>query len=311
MLRWRSDRFFNRPAKLLNAIKDGGWFDVEASCPLLKGKCFSVMREHYYAAPVRRNKWGCQCFFNRPSRLKSIRQSPSRYAYFVCPCFSTHGFAVQSKQPVLGIVGSLFLFRAPLAVFWLIVAIVVDSVQRIAWTWFCSHVFYEVRKRLSPLIAHSDASSAISTVMRGVWIVASCFHHLPRLIFRSVARAMLMVSHTAARRSVPASKMASCYGNFFTALASTKPNGSSATIFACVAKYGQRAVQVSCFIFRALRNNNRLIFSHLTFLYNDMVVRAVWKCQVPSGLLYLSTHALKIQLTPRQLFAGGPNVSQT
>ena len=187
LLRWRSKCFFDRPSKLLDARKNGGWFYGEPTRPFLQGHGFTVMREYYCAARHVWRKWfGGQCLFESPSPAKPATQCRIVDANPTSPRANAHGFTVERDSLGTTSVLSLFHYSCPPTVLRFVVAVIVNSVNRIVETWLLSHVSQKVCKRLQPSLANCDASSTIAVIVRGARIVATSLHFLPSVVFWTV-----------------------------------------------------------------------------------------------------------------------------
>jgi hypothetical protein len=120
---------------------------------------------------------------------------------------------------------SLFLARSPLAVAGFVVAVVVDTLKRIALGWHGSHVFKEISKRVGPTTADHDATSTIATEMREMRVQASTSHAGPATVFgrsSSVRRlAPKGIGGTTFASATGASPIPQCLPNDFTLHATT------------------------------------------------------------------------------------------
>jgi hypothetical protein len=74
--------------------------------------------------------------------------------------------------------------RCPAAVPRFVVAIIVDTVQRMNFGWALSHIDQEIRKRVPPTLADNNSASAITMVHRLAGIPAPAIHIEPCSIFR-------------------------------------------------------------------------------------------------------------------------------
>jgi len=79
---------------------------------------------------------------------------------------------------------------SPAAVFFAVIAVHVDSINRMLRRWFLTHVSKKVLKTVSPMIAYNDTSTSISWIPRIVRVIASKLHLGPSLVFRRSRHAM-------------------------------------------------------------------------------------------------------------------------
>lgn len=87
-------------------------------------------------------------------------------------------------------IASLLGGGSPTAIGWFVIAIVVDSFNRVRWAWFWSHVGDEALKRRDPALANLDAASAVAFEAANVRIQAPVFHVLPASPLSCVAPAV-------------------------------------------------------------------------------------------------------------------------
>lgn len=79
-------------------------------------------------------------------------------------------------------IGVLFSLGCPSAISRLVVAIVVDSVDAMAWRRWLAHVCNERFEAVRPALAHADASCAVPLVVWSRRVSASGDHRAPRVI---------------------------------------------------------------------------------------------------------------------------------
>lgn len=184
---WRSKCFLNRPAKLLDACKNRGWLYRELTRPFLQCHGFTVMREQYNAAHVRRNERCRKSLFNGPIRCKSMTKGSLGYTYPFGPVFQAHGFTVKSKHSGLSSVVLLLFSSCPAAVGWFVVAVLVRVSVKCCVGRSRPHICQESEKRIPPPFADGYSSPAVSVISSGARTIATRFHHFPRIVFRASA----------------------------------------------------------------------------------------------------------------------------
>ncbi len=75
----------------------------------------------------------------------------------------------------------------PAAIGWLVIAIIVYSVDAVSGGWSWAHVGKESLERFQPAVADLDTSAAISVESFVVWIPTPCEHCFPDVMFRPAA----------------------------------------------------------------------------------------------------------------------------
>lgn len=90
--------------------------------------------------------------------------------------------AVERQDLGSSLVDSLCLPCRPTAIARLVVAIVVDSVERVLWRWSEPHVGMEIHERINPLLTDGDASSFVKHMDR-----TTPDHIGPNAIFRRMS----------------------------------------------------------------------------------------------------------------------------
>jgi len=184
---WRSKCLFSRPAKFLDACKNGGWLYGKPTRPFLQGHSFTVMCEQYCATThAWWERWCSQCLFESPSPTKPATQCCIVNANSTSPCANAHSFFVERDSLGMGSVLSLLYRSCPSAIDWFVVAVIVNSINRVLWAWLFAHINQKVRKRLQPALANCDASSSIAVIVRSARIAASSLHFFPSAVFRAV-----------------------------------------------------------------------------------------------------------------------------
>lgn len=80
-------------------------------------------------------------------------------------------------------IGDLFFLRCPAAILRRVWAVVVDAVNRIAFSWPWPHVVKEIQEAGEPSFADANAATAVETINPMVCIVATAFHPGPCGVF--------------------------------------------------------------------------------------------------------------------------------
>lgn len=93
-----------------------------------------------------------------------------------------------------GTIAGLGFDCGPMAVVQGVIAIVVDTVNRVKYRWLWPHVSQKVLKAVKPAVADFDPPSPISGVFMILWVKASSFHRGPRSVFRRPALPVEMLA---------------------------------------------------------------------------------------------------------------------
>lgn len=167
-----------------------------------------------------------ESLFHRPAAHQSRVQCTWEHSGFMRPISYAQGSSAVRDKFGHGRIVSLFCACRPMTIAWLIVAIVIDSVNHMFRRWTRSHVFKEVLKCL-PSRADSYATPAVSVVADGVFVRAAFQHSLPDAMFRSVMHAVPSISAMAAPSTPFASKVSAIDRFFFSACAAAQPESIS------------------------------------------------------------------------------------
>lgn len=144
-----------------------------------------------------------QCVGQCPSAFDSERQRGRCDADALRPSLEHHRLTIKRDEPGAGPVAGLLSGRGPSAVFWRVVAIVVDPIKRKAAGLF-AHVRQEVRKAIgpAPAFAYLDASSAVAVKKPVRRIAATVVHGGPDSVCRCFGHAVLARGWCAATREL-------------------------------------------------------------------------------------------------------------
>ncbi len=149
-----------------------------------------------------------QCVRYAPSDPKPMRKAIDGYTDMVGPFFKGFTFSVMRDVSAACRMLVLLLACGPSAVVKFVVAIVINAVNRVLWSWSRPHIIKKRLKRVSPLVAHRDASPAIMTISGVVRVATSKFHALPGTI---LVRAISSVgSNLISVQASTATSMAAC-----------------------------------------------------------------------------------------------------
>jgi len=171
--------------------------------------------------PIRRS---LESPFNAPSTLQSVLYQIVGNSKMLCPLLHIQCFAFICVCFVCSPVVRLLFPCCPSAVFWAVVAVVVDSLQSHSLR-SVSHVRMKVLERILPSVAHLYTATTVVFVTRSRSIEASRFNCNPYSIFRSVRSSMrcrlfkLKTStafcHPASKIGYPNNRFVSAFANAF------------------------------------------------------------------------------------------------
>jgi len=122
--------------------------------------------------------------------LQSPRDRGARDAEFISPIGYALGASIPCDEPRVSPVALLFSPTRPSAVFWTVVSVWVNAINRVSlWAW--THVLKKVLKGI-PSLADLDTSTAIVGVVGKLRVVATASHRKPHSVQRMSASAPSM-----------------------------------------------------------------------------------------------------------------------
>ena len=106
---------------------------------------------------------------------------------YINPSFSrpvgcAHGFSIVREQACGASVLTLLGWRLPSAIAWFVIAIIINTTNTVTWTRWIAHVLKKRFERLSPSIAHFDATLSILGIVGIAGVVASLLNALPATV---------------------------------------------------------------------------------------------------------------------------------
>lgn len=168
---------------------------------------------------------------------------------------------------------SLFPACSPSAIARLIVAVIVNALKGMLRRWLWPHVGQEILKRVAPMFANRNTTSAVAGISLVTGVEATLLHITPDLIF---ARARLPVCgekldsalndafalETTAALRLAASERATAHNQLSAAIATAIPAGVVGA-GGMNADHSQTAVAVSSPVYETVRAWGKLLFSHI------------------------------------------------
>ena len=129
----------------------------------------------------------CQRVGNGPAILKTHTNGLIWYPCEFRPLYHGHSLPFPRKDSAVSSIPTLLFSVGPVAVFFEIAFFVVDAIQRVlrGGTW--TQVFKERFKRIFPVGADKNITTAITAISMIFRIVAALVHTLPNTIFRTFA----------------------------------------------------------------------------------------------------------------------------
>jgi hypothetical protein len=147
-----------------------------------------------------------QCELHRPSSAEATAHSLVLHSKLATPSSQrTNLTANFDCSRARSIVGLLFL-RRPAAIFWAVVPIVIDAINRMFKRWARTHVAIEVFERISPTIANGYSTTPVSRKLAALRVVASLLHCSPNVVFSRFKHSVDFVFWTASATFLATSK---------------------------------------------------------------------------------------------------------
>ena len=125
-------------------------------------------------------------FLDSPSKCNTMPESANRNTCLDRPICQAQRFSVVCKQVSATGISHLLSLCCPAAIAWLVVAVIVNPVNRVGLTWLSSHVIQEVLKRLTPSATDRNASPSVSVIPWRVRVGASLNHPMPSRILSGI-----------------------------------------------------------------------------------------------------------------------------
>jgi hypothetical protein len=125
-----------------------------------------------------------QGLINRPALFKSVAKGVGVYALPSAPFGNSQGFSFVGDKVTTPLARDLLLDGSPSAIFRGIWAIVINTINRVAFTRASSYISKKCLKGFSPTVTHEDTAPAPVFVAWAVWIVAALNHIYPGCILR-------------------------------------------------------------------------------------------------------------------------------
>jgi hypothetical protein len=133
-----------------------------------------------------------QGFLYSPAEAKALSNTLAGDADALRPFANSQRLSTACYQPRLPRVAELLFLRGPAAVARLVVAVVVDAIERVAsgrpWAYVS-----EERHEIVPLTADTDAATAVVVVLRVALVAAALFHAVPHYVLGGSGEAVSAV----------------------------------------------------------------------------------------------------------------------
>lgn len=217
-----------------------------------------------------RTNRSCQCNVRGPTGLQSGFQCSAFESEGFFPCGQTLRDAPKGNQAIVATISCLLHRRTPFAIARLVVSIVVDTIDAVPWRGFIPHVVVKCFKR-KPAITYRNASPAIVWIRFTTLVVAAIEHVLPRPIFCGCDLPMAKMPATPAS-PIATSKRTARHRLFFSALASTEPEGLSAVCNRVLAKDLPQSKCLPSKVFETRATLDRITGVHQNVLHNRIVM---------------------------------------
>lgn len=178
------------------------------------------------------SRWFGQGSLDTPSaNVDACPNKTTVYSKPLAPCRHWQGLATESQQSVGACVSILFLASSPSAIAGLVVAVIVDAVNRVLGRRSRPHVRNKILEPV-PSLADLDSSGSVVWVVFAISVLASLNHGCPDFVGRRVRRSVSCTScprkrsfEATAAFGVPVLDRRKPYFALVAAVASAKPDG--------------------------------------------------------------------------------------
>ena len=218
------------------------------------------------------------------------------------PFCQTKRNTINGYQVIVPAVDSLFVTCRPSTIAWLVIAIVINTLNGMFWRRLWSHISKECLETL-PLVTYGDTTPAINGILRRMWVSATGQHCSPRIVLRRVfamfkaSYACLFITKTSA-----AERTITCNCRFLVnaecaTIATTDPIRRSPARTQ-EKKHGPAAIPIAYNVFDAGWKWGRIFFSHVLAPIFDVVREASGAVSAGrfSRLNHYTTMCVKVQI---------------
>ncbi len=232
--------------------------------------------------------WRGQRFFNGPTMIKTIGNCFVSKPKLLGPSAQALSCTVMRNQASLACVLRLLQSRGPLAIIRAVWSVVIDALDGGSWKRPWSHVLQKSEKRFPPAITNSDPATAVMPVVFVVYAATATFHGFPNTLCERMRQTVLSCSKATARFYVFFAKINTSNLCHLATFATASPECAMIAAHPGKLNYRQFSVDVARFVFYMAGQLSRIACSHLKFLCNFVVVRAVWKRPTSGRLVYFN-----------------------
>lgn len=129
-------------------------------------------------------------FFARPSFFNSAKNSKRWDLTYFCPLRCCKANIVNCYFINTSPIYRLFFWCSPTNISRFIIAVIVNTVNRIYWRWSTSNIIKKCHKIIFPFIAYCYSTATVIFKCKFIRIKATCKYSPPCYIFRSFAHSM-------------------------------------------------------------------------------------------------------------------------
>jgi hypothetical protein len=149
-------------------------------------------------------QWFKECALNRPTIVESPPKCAPLQPGDFRPALNCKCHPIARDKVVPSGIAGLLSWCRPSAIVRLVIAVIIDPVNRVEGRRALAHIGQKRRKGVQPLFAYGDSAPAVVFIIPMLRAVTSTLHALPRRVFRRVASEMSEMAAWAARiRIVP------------------------------------------------------------------------------------------------------------
>lgn len=219
---------------------------------------------------------------NRPPSCQSRMECIDINSGAITPILHAQRFPFVCQHHIAASVAVLLAASGPPAITGLVIAILVwIAINTVTERWPFTHILQKCRKRIAPPIAHLNAMRAIPLVVFIRAVVASRQHRTPRTVckrggfaVRNWTGAVQVVSKATAACASITAKTATEYSAQSATVAPAVPHCTTLFIQPSIVENSPSTKDLSCQIFHAGRNADRIGCSHDRYSPRTKVVRA-------------------------------------
>lgn len=143
----------------------------------------------------------CNSSLDAPSKSQSLPDTSGGNFSNFGPLGKSSAFTAKFYDAIVPFVSPLLFACRPAHVGWLVVSVVIFTIQCMFFAWPVANVLEEGSEVIAPFFAHCNSACAITGIACITWVVASTFRAHPNLVFGRVPHPVLSLAATASLHS--------------------------------------------------------------------------------------------------------------